>query len=83
MFTRKHLGDLHCASCDKNIRSPEGRAVDHVNWRKLPAGNRNMDMRLAKFGAGFSKLIPKLEFVNEIQTSGSALNLLDNQRHDF
>lgn len=35
MFTKKNLGPMACASCEKNLINIYGMAVDHYPWKKL------------------------------------------------
>jgi hypothetical protein len=36
MFTKKHLGPVNCASCEKNIINLEGRMAEYIPWKRLP-----------------------------------------------
>lgn len=36
MFTKKPLGGMSCASCEKDIINLQGRRVDFMPWKKLP-----------------------------------------------
>jgi hypothetical protein len=36
MFTRKPLGGVSCASCERNITNLQGVAADYHPWKKLP-----------------------------------------------
>ena len=36
MFTKKPLGGMSCASCEKDIINLQGRRVDFLPWNKLP-----------------------------------------------
>lgn len=58
MFTKKPLGGVSCASCEKNIVNLEGLQADFLPWRRLPFKENNE--RIAKFGPGFSKILQSL-----------------------
>ncbi len=36
MFTKKYVGPVDCASCEKGIVNLSGVRADNVNWNKLP-----------------------------------------------
>ncbi len=36
MFTKKYVGPVDCASCEKGIVNLNGLRADNVNWNKLP-----------------------------------------------
>ena len=36
MFTKKYVGPVHCASCEKGIVNLEGKMADKVHWNRLP-----------------------------------------------
>ena len=36
MFTKKYVGPVDCASCEKGIINLNGLRADNVNWNKLP-----------------------------------------------
>jgi hypothetical protein len=55
MFSKRHLGPLACASCEKNIVNMYGQKVDHHVWNKLPF--RDPNERIARYGQGFSKIL--------------------------
>ena len=59
MFTKKHLGPMACASCEKNLINIYGQAVDHYAWKKLPF--RDPGERLARYGQGFSKILSNMK----------------------
>jgi len=64
MFTKKPLGGLSCASCEKNIINLHGKRVDYMPWSKLPF--RDPQERIARVGQGFSKM---LSMINPDQLS--------------
>lgn len=39
MFTKKHLGPVNCASCEKDIVNLIGQPADHYAWKKMPMRN--------------------------------------------
>lgn len=55
MFTKKYVGPVDCASCDKNITNLNGLRADQVSWNRLPF--REPAERIAKYGAGFSRFL--------------------------
>lgn len=55
MFTRKPLGPVSCASCDKGIVNLLGQQADYMPWKKMPF--REPNERIAKYGQGFSKIL--------------------------
>ena len=58
MFTKKHLGPMNCASCEKNIVNLEGRMADYLPWKRLPF--KDPSERISKYGPGFSKILQML-----------------------
>lgn len=52
MFTKKYVGPVHCASCEKGIVNLEGKMADKVHWNRLPF--REPGERIARYGKGFS-----------------------------
>jgi hypothetical protein len=59
MFTKRHLGPVTCASCEKNVINLEGRMADFLPWNRLPFKEPNE--RISKFGPGFSKILQMLK----------------------
>jgi len=55
MFTRKHVGPVNCASCEKGITNLLGQQADYLSWKRLPF--REPAERIAKYGQGFSKIL--------------------------
>ncbi len=55
MFTKKPLGGMSCASCEKDIINLQGRKADYLPWNKLPY--RDPAERIARVGQGFSKML--------------------------
>jgi len=62
MLTKKKLGPVACASCEKNLINIYGQAVDHYPWKKLPF--RDPNERLARYGQGFSKILSNMRPVD-------------------
>jgi hypothetical protein len=58
MFTKKHLGPVNCASCEKNVVNLEGRMADFLPWKRLPF--KEPGERISKYGPGFSKILQML-----------------------
>lgn len=55
MLSKKHLGPVACASCEKNLVNLEAVQADHYPWKKLPFKDPNE--RIARFGPGFSRIL--------------------------
>ena len=55
MFTKKHLGPVSCASCERGLVNLCGNPVDFHNYRKLPF--RDPTERIARYGQGYSKIL--------------------------
>ena len=55
MFTKKPLGGMSCASCEKNITNLYGHKADYLPWNRFPF--RDPSERIAKVGQGFSKML--------------------------
>ena len=55
MFSKKPLGGLSCASCEKDLINMYGKRVDFMPWHKLPF--RDPSERIARVGQGFSKML--------------------------
>ena len=36
MFTKKYVGPVNCASCEKGIINLIGQPVDYHAWKRLP-----------------------------------------------
>lgn len=41
MFTKKPLGGISCASCERNITNLAGVMADYQPWKKLPFRENN------------------------------------------
>jgi hypothetical protein len=55
MFTKKYVGPVDCASCDKGIVNLYGKQAEKVHWNKLPF--REPGDRIAKVSYMFSLMI--------------------------
>jgi hypothetical protein len=55
MFTKKYVGPVNCASCEKGIVNLCGSPVDYHAWKRLPF--REPSERIARYGQGFSKIL--------------------------
>ena len=64
MFSKKPLGGLSCASCEKDLVNMMGKKVEFMPWNKLPF--RDPAERIARVGQGFSKM---LSMINPDQLS--------------
>ena len=54
MFTKKPLGGMSCASCEKDIINLYGKKVDFLPWNKFPF--RDPSERIARVTFILSKL---------------------------
>lgn len=54
MLTKRHVGPVDCASCDKGIVNLNGMRAEHISWNRLPF--REPNERIAKVN-NFCKLI--------------------------
>lgn len=64
MFSKKPLGGMSCASCEKGLVDMYGKRVEFMPWNKLPF--RDPAERIARVGQGFSKM---LSMINPEQMS--------------
>lgn len=55
MFSKKPLGGMSCASCEKGLVDMYGKRVEFMPWNKLPF--RDPAERIARVGQGFSKML--------------------------
>jgi hypothetical protein len=78
MFTKKPLGGVSCASCEKNIVNLEGMQADFLSWRRLPFKENHE--RISKFGPGFSKILQSLRPAS-ITVTNSELNQQSSRTH--
>jgi len=46
MFTKKYVGPVDCASCEKGIVNLNGIRAEHLSWNRLPF--REPNERIAK-----------------------------------
>ena len=65
MLTKKLLGPIACASCEKNLINIQGMPVDYHVWKKLPTNAPSE--RIARYGQGFSKILSTLREDNSTQ----------------
>lgn len=59
MFTKKPIGPVTCASCEKNIVNLIGQQADYLAWKRLPF--REPSERIARYGQGFSKILSMMK----------------------
>jgi len=55
MLTKKSVGPMDCASCDKGIVNLNAMRAEHLSWNRLPF--REPNERIAKYGQGFSRFL--------------------------
>ena len=72
MFTKKHLGPVNCASCEKDIVNMQGMPADYYAWKRLP--QRGAPDRIARYGQGFSKLLSNLQYHTDPLNGGYSMN---------
>ena len=58
MLTKKNLGPIACASCEKDLVNLQGMPVDYHVWKGMP--QRDTNERIARYGQGFSKILANL-----------------------
>jgi len=58
MFTKKPLGGVSCASCEKNITNLQGLQAEYQPWKRLPF--KDPGERISRYGPGFSKILQML-----------------------
>ena len=59
MISRKQLGPVNCASCDKNVFNLLGSAAEFSPAKQMPA--RETSERIARYGQGFSKMLSTIQ----------------------
>lgn len=69
MFSRKPLGGMSCASCEKDLINLAGKKVEFMPWQKMPY--RDPTDRISRVGQGFSKL---LSMINPDQVQRYEMN---------
>ena len=67
MFTKKYVGPVDCASCEKGIVNLNGLRAENVNWNRLPFREPTerianvtfffLTKNLFQYGQGFSKFL--------------------------
>ncbi len=73
MFTKKPLGGMSCASCEKNIINLYGHKADYLPWSRFPF--RDPSERIAKVGQGFSKMLSMMNPDSQMAHFSSTNNL--------
>ena len=76
MFTKKPLGGMSCASCERNLINVSGQIADYQPWKKLPYRENNeriskvnQALIIFQYGPGFSKILSMLKPDNSIEIS--------------
>lgn len=78
MLTKKYVGPVNCASCEKNIVNLLAQPVDYTVWKRLPF--REPSERIARYGQGFSKILTMMKpSESEAAMQGVAQNRNFNQ----
>jgi len=80
MFTRKPIGPVSCASCDKGIVNLLGTQADYLAWKKLPF--REPNERIAKYGQGFSKILNMMKSSDTQAVNSQTLDVTNGQHHN-
>lgn len=70
MLTKKKLGPMNCASCDKGLHNLSGVQPNPYAWRRMP--QRIEPDRIANYGIGYSWFLKNLESQQQ-----SALSIRD------
>ena len=60
MMTKRSVGPVECASCDRGVVNLSAMRADHLLWNRLPFMSEKSD-RIAKYGNGFSKMLANHE----------------------
>lgn len=58
MFSKKPLGGVSCASCEKDLVNLYGKAADYHHWNRMPS--RDPSERIARVGWFVGWLSPPL-----------------------
>eukprot|EP00347_Sterkiella_histriomuscorum_P021601 403333413 len=72
MLSRKPLGQMSCASCDRDIVNLYQKQNQFEIWNKMPF--RNPGDRIAKVGPGFSKMLAMVSPYNSHNQSLNNIN---------
>lgn len=75
MFTRRQIGPVACASCEKNIVNLQQQPADFYAWKKMPF--RDPSERIARYGPGFSKVLANMrpsDMLSHSPTNRKTLN---------
>lgn len=59
MLSKKQLGPVNCASCDKNLVNICGNPADFSPHKRMPY--RETSERIARYGQGFSKMLSTIQ----------------------
>merc|ERR1712045_430865 len=81
MFTKKYVGPVNCASCEKGIINLLGQPVDYHAWKRLPF--REPSERIARYGQGFSKILTMMrpsDSNSQVVNNQSALEHRNNNQ---
>jgi len=65
MFTKKYVGPVDCASCEKGIVNLNGLRAENIAWNRLPFREPNeriarvssLYIIFVKYGQGFSRYL--------------------------
>lgn len=77
MFTKKHIGPMACASCEKGLTNLQAQQADYHVWKKLPF--RDPAERIARYGPGFSKILSHMRPNDMLSGSPSNRRSLHHQ----
>lgn len=70
MLTKRKLGPMNCASCDKGLHNLSGVQPNPYAWKRMP--QRIKPDRIANYGVGYSWFLKNLESQQQ-----SALSIRD------
>jgi hypothetical protein len=79
MFSKRHLGPMACASCEKNLVNMYGQKADYLPWNKLPF--RDPSERIARYGQGFSKILSHMRPSDLVNNNSPGRNGLGGSHH--
>lgn len=77
MLTKKNLGPVACANCERDLINLAGMPVDYHVWKGMP--KRETNERIARYGKGFSRILSTLQ---DDSVPNASQTMLKNHVHD-
>lgn len=71
MFSKKPLGGISCASCEKNLINLQQKPSEFYNWNRFPV--RDPSERIARVGQGFSRMLSSMKPENVQKFHGQSV----------